>query len=51
VAALARADRGWLERLVSRRVPVARWREALVRGPGDVKPVIVWDQPASPSGG
>jgi threonine dehydrogenase-like Zn-dependent dehydrogenase len=49
VAALARADRAWLERLVSRRVPVARWREALVRGPGDVKPVIVWDPPGSPN--
>src|SRR6185312_4231041 len=46
VAALAGADRGWLEKLVSRRVPVARWHEALVRGPADVKPVIVWDQGA-----
>ncbi|HVV15961.1 MAG TPA: glucose 1-dehydrogenase [Polyangia bacterium] len=42
VDALARADRGWLRQLVSRRVPVDRWREALVRGPADVKPVITW---------
>jgi glucose 1-dehydrogenase len=42
VAALARAERGWLERLVSRRVPLERWQEALVRGPNDVKPVIAF---------
>ncbi|HEY4392571.1 MAG TPA: glucose 1-dehydrogenase [Polyangia bacterium] len=42
VAALARADRHWLEQLVSRRVPLERWHEALVRGPADVKPVIVF---------
>jgi glucose 1-dehydrogenase len=42
VEALARADRGWLQQLVSRRVPVQRWHEALVRGPTDVKPVITW---------
>jgi len=51
VTALAQADRGWLERVVSRRVPVERWHEALVRGPADVKPVIVWDERASPSRG
>ncbi len=43
VTALTRADRGWLEQIVSRRVPAARWHEALVRGPTDVKPVIVFD--------
>jgi len=42
VAALAQADRGWLEQLISRRVPLERWPEALVRGPADVKPVIVF---------
>src|SRR5580704_2041122 len=42
VAALAQADRRWLERLISRRVPLERWPEALVRGPTDVKPVIVF---------
>ena len=29
--ALVRADRGWLERLITRRVPLDRWREALTR--------------------
>lgn len=39
-AALARADRKWLERLISRRVPLERWQEALERQPDDVKVVI-----------
>jgi glucose 1-dehydrogenase len=38
--ALAAADRGWLERLVTRRVPLDRWQEALERRPDDVKTVI-----------
>lgn len=38
--ALAKADRGWLERLVSRRVPLDRWAEALDRKPDDVKVVM-----------
>ena len=38
---LARADRGWLERLISRRVPLDRWADALARQPDDVKPIIV----------
>jgi len=42
VAALAQADRSWLQQLISRRVPLERWPEALVRGPNDVKPVIVF---------
>lgn len=37
---LLRADRGWLERLITRRVPLERWSEALDRQPGDVKTVI-----------
>jgi threonine dehydrogenase-like Zn-dependent dehydrogenase len=41
--ALARADRAWVGRLISRRVPLVRWWEALERGPQDVKPVIVFD--------
>jgi glucose 1-dehydrogenase len=45
-AALARADPGWLARLVTRRVPLARWREALERRPGDVKVVIDFALPA-----
>ncbi len=43
VTALTRAERAWLEQIVSRRVPATRWHEALVRGPTDVKPVIVFD--------
>jgi threonine dehydrogenase-like Zn-dependent dehydrogenase len=38
--ALARADRAWLERLITRRVPLDVWRSALVRRPDDVKPII-----------
>jgi threonine dehydrogenase-like Zn-dependent dehydrogenase len=37
---LVRADRGWLERLVTRRVPLSRWREALESRPGDVKTIL-----------
>jgi len=38
--ALARADRMWLERLITRRVPLQRWHEALARQPHDVKTVM-----------
>jgi threonine dehydrogenase-like Zn-dependent dehydrogenase len=38
--ALARADIAWLERLITRRVPLGRWAEAMTRRPDDVKPVI-----------
>jgi threonine dehydrogenase-like Zn-dependent dehydrogenase len=38
--ALARADRAWLERLITRRVPLARWRDAFERRPDDVKTII-----------
>jgi threonine dehydrogenase-like Zn-dependent dehydrogenase len=38
--ALARADRRWLERLITRRVPLARWREALMPAAHDIKTVI-----------
>jgi threonine dehydrogenase-like Zn-dependent dehydrogenase len=38
--ALAKADRAWLERLITRRVPLERWHEALDRRPDDVKAVI-----------
>jgi threonine dehydrogenase-like Zn-dependent dehydrogenase len=40
VDALDRADKEWLQRLVSRRVPMATWPEALQRGADDVKVVI-----------
>jgi threonine dehydrogenase-like Zn-dependent dehydrogenase len=39
-AALAKADRGWLERLITRRVPLNHWREAYDRQPGQIKTVL-----------
>jgi threonine dehydrogenase-like Zn-dependent dehydrogenase len=39
-AALAAADPRWLAQLISRRVPLARWTEALDRQPDDVKVVV-----------
>ena len=39
-AGLAEADPSWLERLISRRVPLDRWSDALQRRPDDVKAVI-----------
>jgi threonine dehydrogenase-like Zn-dependent dehydrogenase len=38
--ALATADRGWLARLITRRVPLHDWADALTRHPDDVKPII-----------
>lgn len=38
--ALAKADRTWLERLITRRVPLDRWSEALEHRKGDIKSVI-----------
>jgi glucose 1-dehydrogenase len=40
VEALQRADPAWLGRLITRRVPVEAWAQALVRQPGDIKVVI-----------
>lgn len=37
---LARADRDWLAKLITRRVPLARFADALAHGPDDVKVVI-----------
>jgi threonine dehydrogenase-like Zn-dependent dehydrogenase len=39
-AALKQADRAWLGRLITRRVSVERWAEALSRRPDDIKVVI-----------
>jgi threonine dehydrogenase-like Zn-dependent dehydrogenase len=39
-AALAHADREWLGRLITRRVPLDQWQQALTRQPDDVKVVI-----------
>lgn len=41
--ALADADKGWLGRLISRRVPLDRWQEAYQRQPTDVKVVLQFD--------
>jgi len=38
--ALAKADKKWLARLITRRVPLERWREAFQRQPDDVKVVV-----------
>lgn len=38
--ALARADRTWLDRLITRRVPLSRWREAFTPEPSDIKVVL-----------
>src|SRR3954468_16218371 len=40
VDALSRADHDWLARLITRRVPLAHWPEALQRGSDDVKVVV-----------
>jgi threonine dehydrogenase-like Zn-dependent dehydrogenase len=42
--ALARADRSWLARLITRRVPLERWSEALERRRGDIKVIIDFAQ-------
>ena len=38
--ALTVADRDWLSRLITRRVPLAKWSDALTRSDDDVKVVI-----------
>jgi threonine dehydrogenase-like Zn-dependent dehydrogenase len=38
--ALANADKDWLGRLVTRRVPLDRFEEALERGPHDIKVIV-----------
>jgi threonine dehydrogenase-like Zn-dependent dehydrogenase len=40
VAALATADRGWLGKLITRKVPLGSWPAALDKQPGDVKVVV-----------
>lgn len=45
--ALARADRAWLARLVTRCVPLERWEEALRQDPADVKVVLDFTSAAS----
>jgi threonine dehydrogenase-like Zn-dependent dehydrogenase len=43
-AALARADRSWLERVITRRVPLASWQEALQPRRGDVKTILTFER-------
>jgi threonine dehydrogenase-like Zn-dependent dehydrogenase len=38
--ALKEADKAWLGRLITRRIPVARWSEALESQPEDIKVII-----------
>lgn len=38
--ALGAADKGWLERLISRRVPLDRWEEAFENRADDVKVAV-----------
>jgi glucose 1-dehydrogenase len=40
VRALMTADRDWLTSLISRRVPLERWNEALEHREGDIKTII-----------
>jgi hypothetical protein len=40
VQALVRADAGWLDSLITRRVPLAQWRDAFERRPSDVKVLL-----------
>jgi threonine dehydrogenase-like Zn-dependent dehydrogenase len=42
--ALARADRKWLAKLITRRVPLDRWSEALEHRKGDIKVIIDFAQ-------
>jgi threonine dehydrogenase-like Zn-dependent dehydrogenase len=45
-AALARADRAWLGRMINRRVPLARWREAFENRRDDIKVVLQFGEAA-----
>jgi threonine dehydrogenase-like Zn-dependent dehydrogenase len=40
VESLAAADSEWLSRLITRRVPITRWPDALAREPDDIKVVV-----------
>ena len=39
-SALGGANQAWLDRLISRRVPLSNWQEALQHRPGDIKVVV-----------
>jgi threonine dehydrogenase-like Zn-dependent dehydrogenase len=40
VATLQRADKAWLGRLITRRVPVEQWTQSLAQQPDDIKVII-----------
>jgi len=40
VATLQRADKSWLSRLITRRVPVEQWTQSLAQQPDDIKVVV-----------
>lgn len=42
-AGLARVERAWLERVITRKVPLTRWNEAYERRAGDVKTVMLFE--------
>jgi 2-desacetyl-2-hydroxyethyl bacteriochlorophyllide A dehydrogenase len=42
-AALARAERSWLERLITRKVPLRDWQAAYEKQEGDVKTVMLFE--------
>jgi hypothetical protein len=41
---LAKADRQWLSRLITRRVPLDRWQEAFQRRQEDIKVVLQFEK-------
>jgi threonine dehydrogenase-like Zn-dependent dehydrogenase len=49
VEALQAADATWLDCLISRRVPIDRWREAFEHRPDDVKTIVVFDEESRPA--
>lgn len=49
IAALGNADRRWLHRLITTRVPVADWKNAFVRRADDIKAVVLFDAAALPN--
>jgi hypothetical protein len=42
-AALAAGDHAWLAGLLTRRVPLAHWRDAFERRDGDIKVVVLFE--------
>jgi len=46
-AALAKADRRWLSRLITRRVPLAQWRDAFESRQEDIKVVVQFAEEAA----